>query len=89
MKDLCLFLKKVGDGIKRVACFKLLGEGMFNQINPCLFFIALESFVEEFMEGGLTHIKRKKGTCGEKTKGGAWSFPCLACLVSVISLRLR
>ena len=51
-KDLCQFLKNGGDGIDRVARFKLLGERMIDQASFRLVLIVLESSVEEVFEGG-------------------------------------
>jgi hypothetical protein len=76
-----LFLKYGGDGINRVACFKLLGEGMIKQYGPGLDFIVLESRVEEALEGGhqngLTHMivseivwLKKEEWSVDRTEGG-------------------
>jgi hypothetical protein len=47
-----LFLKNGSDGVDRAAFFKLLGKGMFDQFDPRLVFVLLESGVEEALEGG-------------------------------------
>jgi hypothetical protein len=52
VKDPRLLLKNGGDGINRIACLKLLGEGMIDQSGPRLVFVLLESSVEEVPEGG-------------------------------------
>ena len=58
-KVLRLFLKNDGDGFGRVACFKLLCKGMFDQFGPRLVFVILKSRVIEALEEGrlrgLTH----------------------------------
>jgi hypothetical protein len=46
-----LFLKNGGDGFNRVANFEFLCEGMIVQFGPRLFFVVLESGVEEVPEG--------------------------------------
>ena len=46
VKNLCLFLKNSGDGINRIACFKLPGEGMIKQSCPGLVLVVHESSVE-------------------------------------------
>ena len=48
-KDLCLILKNGDDGINRVACIELFGEGMINQAVPRLSLVVLESSVEEVL----------------------------------------
>ena len=50
-KDLSLFLKNGGDRINRIACFKLLGEGVISQADARLDLVVAESRFEEISEG--------------------------------------
>jgi hypothetical protein len=65
-EGLCMFLKESSDGLYRVACFELFGEGMVDELGPCLFFIVAQGGIEEQFESrGTRHThatsRRKMG----------------------------